>query len=151
ARLSAKASLRQLLHHLRSAIGAYAATSKTLSSHRRETFVMADSATSELVATPVSPTEVSLYWGTVPDGAPVDLRRCVGADCSLEPNTRIQTGLPNPGTYRDTGLAHGTTYRYQVTGSNGYYRATATTPLGLVATPVSQTEIDLVWGTVPDG
>lgn len=112
-----------------------------------------------LTATAVGPTQVNLSWpafGNSP-GA-VDLRRCEGAGCSLGNNAIIvegpvtngaAPGLPNPGSYVDTGLKPGTTYSYQVTANGaGFLQATVTTPGGLFATAVSGTQINLIWSKV---
>jgi len=65
-----------------------------------------------LVATPVSSTQIDLTWGicTEPDLQDYIIQRCVGVGCSNF--ATIATWITQP--YPDTGLAAGQTHRYQI-------------------------------------
>ena len=109
-----------------------------------------------LTATAVSGTQNELAWtdnATNEDGYRIE--RCAGAGCTTF--AQIATVGANVVTYRDAGLTGGTSYSYQVraynVAGNSGYSNTATglpptvpvPPSALTATPVSGTQIDLVW------
>jgi fibronectin type 3 domain-containing protein len=117
----------------------------------------APAAPTDLVATPVSSSEIDLTWtdnSNNEDGFKIE--RCQGVDCTNFAQI-AQTG-PNVATYNDTGLSCNTSYTYRVrafnAGGNSAYSnpASATTlntppapPPILSLNPVSPTEIDLTW------
>lgn len=109
-----------------------------------------------LSATAVSQTEINLSWG---DNATTE----IGFRVERSPNGTIWTLIAsltaNTTAYADVGLSAGMAYSYRVRAYNNGGEslnsnvATATTPpnpptapTGLLATAVSQTQINLVWG-----
>ena len=116
------------------------------------------SAPSGLTATPISSTQVDLSWtdnSSSEDGFKIE--RCQGAGCTSF--TEIGSAAANAVTFSDTGRAPLTDYRYQVLafnagGNSGFSNIASTTtlappspsaPSGLTATPISSTQVDLIW------
>lgn len=117
-----------------------------------------------LSATRVSHTQANLSWSESTDIVGVTgyrVERCAGEACS----SFTQIATPTATTYNDTTLTAGTTYRYRVravdssNNASGYSPiATAvaletsapSAPASLMATPVSETRIDLSWAASTD-
>jgi hypothetical protein len=109
-----------------------------------------------LTATRRSEVQVDLAWtDNLTDRSGYRVERCIADNCSF-----VQVGADLPATatgYSDTGLAVNTTYSYRVTAFKsapcGWTRtsdpvSTKTTllgPDGLVVTPVSTSQINLIW------
>lgn len=105
-----------------------------------------------LVATPVSATEIDLTWTPIAGAQNYTLRR---------DGNPIYTGLTP--AFQNTGLAPSTQYSYTVAAINSFGEGLKSTPpvlattqaalqppaqvTGLIANPVSTTEIDLSWST----
>ena len=119
-----------------------------------------------LTATAVSSSQVTLSWTAATDNVGVAsylVERCTGPTCT----TFAQIGTSATPAFLDSGLAQGTSFSYRVRaadagGNIGSYSgsATATTPTPDLeppsapgtptVTPVSGTQIDLVWGPATD-
>src|SRR6185436_2886465 len=110
-------------------------------------------APSGLTATPVSPVQIDLAWQPSAGATAYDVERSLNGGGSW--NT---AGTSTTTSFSDTGLSGGTTYSYRVRATNAggsstpSGTATATTPVappsaptGLVATPVSSTQINVTW------
>ena len=110
-----------------------------------------------LTATEVSGTQIDLAWQPPTDdgGTPITGYQVqVSEDGSTF--TDLSSTDENTLTYEQMGLDRGATYHYRVAtinsvGTGDYASTSATTydlpsvPIGLTATPVSATQIDLVW------
>jgi uncharacterized repeat protein (TIGR01451 family) len=73
---------------------------------------------SNLVATPVSQSQINLSWTASTDNVGVTgyrLERCQGATCT----NFAEIATPPAASHSDTGLSAGTTYRYRVRASDG--------------------------------
>ena len=122
-------------------------------------------APSSLNATAISGGQINLGWTAATDNSGVagyGLERCAGAGCS----NFVQVATPSGTSYSDIGLSPGTTYSYRVratdlVGNAGPYSpvASATTvsdatppaaPSSLMATVVSNTQINLNWVAATD-
>jgi fibronectin type 3 domain-containing protein len=117
-------------------------------------------------ATAVSTSQINLSWTASTDNVGVStysVERCTGAACSSFAALVTQAGT----TYNNTGLSSGTTYRYRVratdaAGNNSAYSAIfeATTvgidstpptiPIGVSATAVSDSQINISWNASTD-
>ncbi len=116
----------------------------------------APAAPSGLTAAPISQSQINLSWA---DNSSNEANFIVArSTTSGGPYTDIATLGANVTSYNNTGLAANTTYHYVVRASNtggssaNSAQASATTlvsapaaPSGLIATPVSGTQIDLSW------
>jgi fibronectin type 3 domain-containing protein len=106
-----------------------------------------------VVATPVSFTEIDLSWSAVTGATGYVVQR---SNMSGGPYTTV--GSPAGASFANTGLAPGTTYYYVVKATAGAVSSlhsaevSTTTPLGeptgVVASPVSQSKINLTWNAV---
>src|SRR5215831_6211170 len=70
-------------------------------------------APTNLTASAISGSQINLAWTAASDNVGVSgyrVERCLGASCT----NFVQVATPSGTTYGDTGLASGTTYRYQV-------------------------------------
>ena len=102
--------------------------------------------------TPVSATEIDLSWAVVADATTYTIRRSTD-------NAIWTTLSPNPApdgtatSYNDTSVLPGTTYYYRISAVNAlgssvqaavqHTQTVPATPMGLTATAVSATEVDL--------
>ncbi|HET6251018.1 MAG TPA: fibronectin type III domain-containing protein, partial [Tepidisphaeraceae bacterium] len=103
-------------------------------------------------------TTVSLQWGDVNGETGFVLQRSADGVSNWQ---TIATPATGQTTYTDTGLTQGTTYYYQIagtdsTGTGDFSTATAlatlpAAPTGLTTTSVSATEVDLTWTDNTDG
>lgn len=115
-----------------------------------------------LTATVVAPARINLAWTDASDETGFRIERCDTGGCS--DFTEIATVGAGVNTYSDAAVAGGATYSYRVRGykatgscswQSGYSNtATATAqvvpPAGLVATVVSDTQINLSWSDTTD-
>jgi fibronectin type 3 domain-containing protein len=107
-----------------------------------------------LAATAVSSSQINLTWNTVTNVIGYNVKR---STTNGGPYTVVATGVTAT-YYLDTGLAGDTTYFYVVSGTStggeggDSAQVSATTPLaaplGLTATPVSASQINLSWNAV---
>lgn len=124
---------------------------------------------SNLVATSISASQINLSWQASTDNVGVtgySIYRCTGNGCT----PTVEIGIVSSGTtFQNTGLTAGTTYTYAVSAMDAAGNdsavsvpATATTqaapadtsaptvPVGLSATAVSSSQINLSWQTSTD-
>lgn len=127
----------------------------------------APTAPTDLTATAMSSTLISLTWTASTDNVAVTgylVERCQGAGCSVF----TQIGTPTTTSYNENDRAPSTVYRYRVRARDAVPNyssyssiATATTPAagdttaptaptGLTATPVSSSQINLTWTASTD-
>jgi chitodextrinase len=124
----------------------------------------APSAPTGLSASVAAATQINLAWNASNDNVAVTgyaVERCQGASCT----NFAQIATPSTNSYSDTTVSSGLTYRYQVRARDavpnwsGYSSiASATTtdnvapsvPSGVVATPVSATQVNLSWAASSD-
>ncbi len=129
--------------------GAYSAVAST------STLQTAPPAPGGLGATAVSASEIDLSWNDVSNETGYSVERSPDGSSNW---TQLNINAPNVTTYSDTGLSSGVTYYYRVrafnlAGNSAYTSVVSATtivtipnaPSSLVATAVSNTEIDLTW------
>ncbi len=127
---------------------------------------IAPSVPDNLTAVAASATQINLAWAASTDNTAVSgyqLERCQGAGCSAYTLIATQVGT----TYADAGRTSNTSYSYRVraidtsNNSSGYSNmATVVTPVvdttapstpsGLAANAVSNSQIDLIWNPATD-
>jgi chitodextrinase len=140
-------------------LGAYSSVVNATTSAAGDT--TPPSAPTNLAATAVTTTQISLAWTAATDNVGVTgyrVERCQGNNCS----NFAQVGTPAGTTFGDSGLTASTTYRYRVravdsAGNLGAYSSilrvsTATpdtsapsAPGSLSASPVSASQVNLTW------
>jgi hypothetical protein len=124
-------------------------------------------APSNLTATASGPNQINLSWTASTDGVGVTgylLQRCLGSACT----TFSQIATPAGAPYSDTGLTASTSYSYRVQATDAAGNLSAysniatlvtpaaldttppTAPTNLSATPVSTTQINLLWTASTD-
>jgi hypothetical protein len=117
------------------------------------TLTAPDAPPSDLVASPVSTSQISLSWtDNADDESGFKIKR---ATVSGGPHSHIATVAADAESHTDTGLNDGTTYYYRVCAFNAAGNSTdsnedeATTllaaPSGLSATAASSSRVDLSW------
>ena len=126
----------------------------------------APSAPTTLVATAATSTQVNLTWTTSTDNVAVTLyriERCQGTGCA----TFAEIGTSATTSFSNTGLTASTSYSYRVRAADaagnlsGYSNVSTaatpvadttkpSTPTGLAATAVSNTQINLTWNPSTD-
>jgi len=117
-----------------------------------------------VVATPISPTQINLSWTPSTDNVAVTgyrVERCTGASCS----NFVQVGTPAGASFSDTSLTNVTTYRYRVRARDaipnlsGYSSIVSATtpdgtppsvPAGFTATAVAFNQVNLAWTASTD-
>lgn len=125
-----------------------------------QSFAAANPVPSNVVATPVSMSQINITWTAGFANQGYRVLRCTGTTCT--PGTQV--GQTTGTSFSDTGLTAATTYRYRIQGYNSgsnynssivgattYADTQApTAPTSLVATAASSNQVNLSWTASTD-